>query len=145
MGEEASAITDTYALIAQAAGEISKTAEKYLESLRRGEIEGIIHPLIVYEFLLQYYRGRLPAFKSVDETAEFLKMYFTSKPISNELSEQAVAIKRRARRIEQKLKRTLSVCDAVTIALAKQLGSPIVTGDEDLSSVAENEKVRVVW
>ncbi len=145
MGEEAAAVIDTYALMAEATDEVTEKAEKYLQAVRRGEIKGIIHPLIAYEFLLQYYRGRLPAFKSLDEPIDFLKTYFVTKPISDGLSDQAASIKNRGRRIEQRLKRILSACDALTIALAKQLGSPIVTGDEDLRSVAENEKVNVVW
>lgn len=43
-----------------------------------------------------------------------------------------------------KLKRSLSVCDSLTIAIAKRAKSPII-GDKDLRAVAEKENVDIIW
>ena len=42
-------------------------------------------------------------------------------------------------------RRRLSVADATTIAIAKVENMPIVTGDIDLSYVAKNLGVSIIW
>lgn len=42
-------------------------------------------------------------------------------------------------------KRTLSLADATTIALALKYNAPVLTGDIDLSYVAERLGVEVIW
>lgn len=44
-----------------------------------------------------------------------------------------------------RLKRSLSVCDSLTIAIAKRTKSPIMTGDKDLQVIAEKENVDIIW
>ncbi|RLE71850.1 MAG: hypothetical protein DRJ37_04095 [Thermoprotei archaeon] len=42
-------------------------------------------------------------------------------------------------------KRKLSACDALTIAVGKILNLPILTGDKDLSYMAEKIGVEIIW
>jgi predicted nucleic acid-binding protein len=41
--------------------------------------------------------------------------------------------------------RRLSVADAVTLTIAMKLGAQIVTGDKDLTYVAQHMGVKVIW
>lgn len=60
-------VVDTYALMTKATGEINPEADTHLEDVRVGRVRGIIHPLITYEFLLQFHKGRIPIFKTSSE------------------------------------------------------------------------------
>lgn len=131
--------------MAKATGEISPRANECLEDIRREKIEGIIHPMITYEFLLQYHKKRLPIFRETTEVLDFLETHFSTVKISNELASAAAEIKSRSIALLARLKRYLSACDSLTIAVAKQTGSPIVSGDRDLRVVAEMENVKVIW
>jgi len=138
-------VVDTYALIAKATGEITERADRCLKDIREGRILGVIHPLILYEFLLQIYRGRIPIFKSADEALEFLKTYFSIINLENNIVSMAAEIRYKSEELLVKLKRHLSVCDSITIAIAKHIESPILSGDLDLKSVAKKENIKVIW
>ena len=146
MGEALKAVVvDTYALMARATSEITPRAEACLESVRRGKVKGIIHPLITYEFLLQFHRGRMPIFTTTSEALGFLEEHFSTIEISNQVALMAAEVRFRSDELTVKLKRRLSVCDSVTIAIAKEWKSPIVSGDIDLQTVAEKEHVEIIW
>lgn len=138
-------IVDTYALMAKATGEITPKANRYLENVRSGRIKGKIHPVITYEFLLQFYEERIPVFKTPEETLDFLETYFSTAELSNSLALTAAEIRFKSEALLTKLKRSLSVCDSLTIAIAKKTKLPIMTGDKDLQAVAEKEKLDIIW
>ena len=138
-------IIDTYALMAKATGEITPKANRYLEDVRRGRMNGVIHPIITYEFLLQFYKGRIPIFKTAEESLGFLETYFSTAELSNALSLLAAEIRFKSDALLNTLRRSLSVCDSLTVALAKKTKSPIMTGDKDLQAVAEKESVGLIW
>jgi len=138
-------VVDTYALMAKATGEITDKANECLEDVRVRRLEGVIHPLITYEFLLQVHKGRIPVFRSTDEALDFLETYFSIINLENNIAYMAAEIRYKSKRMLMKLKRNLSVCDSVTIALAKHIGSPILSGDPDLKRVAKEEGVEVIW
>jgi len=138
-------IIDTYALMAKATGEITSKANKCLENVREGKLKGVIHPVITYEFLLQFYRRRIPVFATSKETLDFLETYFSTANLSNNVALTAAEIRFKSDALLAKLKRELSVCDSLTIAIAKKTKSPIITGDKDLQAVAEKENVDTIW
>lgn len=138
-------IVDTYALMAKATGEITPKANKCLENIRRGKFKGVIHPIIAYEFLLQFYKGRTPIFKTPRETLDFLETYFSTAELSNNVILIAAEIRFKSNALLPKLKRSLSVCDSLTIAIAKKKKFPILTGDKDIQIVAEKENVDIIW
>lgn len=138
-------IVDTYALMAKATGEISNEADKWLEEIRRGRSKGMIHPMITYEFLLQFHRKRIPVFRDVDEALTFLETYFDVMKLDNQVVSVAAEIKSKSRDLVTRLRRHLSICDSVTIAIAREEGYPILTGDEDLQAIAIRENVKVIW
>lgn len=146
MGEALRAVAvDTYALMAKATSEITPKADACLENVKRGRVKGIIHPLITYEFLLQFYKGRMPIFTTSSEALEFLEGHFSTVEISNRVALEAAEVKFKSVELIAKLKRHLSVCDSVTIAIAKDWKSPIVSGDKDLQTVAKKERVEIIW
>lgn len=140
-------VVDTYALMAKATSEITPRADECLENIKRGKIKGMIHPLITYEFLLQFHKGRMPIFEASSEALEFLEGHFSTVEISNQVALEAAEIRFKSERLIVKLKRQLSVCDSVTIAIAKEWKSPIVSGDKDLQTVktAKKEYVDIIW
>jgi len=138
-------IIDTYALMAKATGEITPKANRCLEDIRNEKLRGIIHPIITYEFLLQFYKGRIPIFKTSEETLDFLETYFSTAELSNSVALLAAEIRFKSDELVTKLKRTLSVCDSLTIAIAKKTKSPTITGDKDLQAAAEKENVDTIW
>jgi len=131
--------------MAKATGEITPKANKCLENIRRGNFKGVIHPIIAYEFLLQFYKGRIPVFKTPGETWDFLETYFSMTELSNNVVLMAAEIRFKSDALLTKLKRSLSVCDSLTIAIAKRRKSPILTGDKDLQAVAKKENVAIIW
>jgi len=138
-------IIDTYAIMAKATGEITPKANRHLEDIRSEKLRGVIHPVITYEFLLQFYKGRIPIFKTSEETLDFLETYFSTAELSNSVALMAAEIRFKSDELVTKLKRNLSVCDSLTIAIAKETKSPIITGDKDLQAVAEKENVDMIW
>jgi len=138
-------VVDTYALMSKATSEITPKADACLDHVKRGKIKGIIHPLITYEFLLQVYKGRMPIFTASNEALDFLEGHFSTVEISNRAALIAAEVKSKSESLILKLKRHLSVCDAVTIAIAKEWKSPIISGDKDLQAVAEKEHVEIIW
>jgi len=145
MGETIATIVDTYALMAEATGEITEEARGVLDDVRRKRVLGVIHPLITYEFLTQYYRNRLPAFDSPREALEFLNTYFRTENLTNDIATVAADIKVKGLTLVSKMSRHLSSCDALTIALAKTGGYRILSGDQDLRIIAGKEGVVVIW
>jgi predicted nucleic acid-binding protein len=131
--------------MAKATGEITSKANQCLENVRRGKLKGIIHPVIIYEFLLQFYKGRIPIFKTPEETLDFLETYFSTAKLSNNVALTAAEIRFKSDMLLTKLKRNLSVCDSLTIAIAKREKLPIITGDKDLRAVAGKENVDTIW
>jgi len=138
-------IVDTYALMAKATGEITSEANDCLESVRSGKLRGIIHPIITYEFLLQFYKGRLPVFVDSAQALEFLETHFSTMNISSDMASKAAEIRFRSSKLLTKLRRRLSVCDSLTITIAKETNSSVLTGDKDLQTVAEKENVTTIW
>jgi len=62
--------------MAKATGEITPKANECLENVRSGKLKGTIHPVITYEFLLQFHRGRIPIFETPEETLGFPRNIF---------------------------------------------------------------------
>ena len=144
MGEKVrKVIVDTYALMSKASGEITAKANEYLNNVRIGKVKGLIHPIIVYEFLLQVVRRRIPIFTSAEEALDFLESYFLTVKVENRLAMETA--KMRVKSEKQLKQRRLSICDAFTIALAKSIKASIITGDKDLQAIAEQEGIKVIW
>jgi len=57
----------------------------------------------------------------------------------------AAEIRFKSEALVTRLKRNLSVCDSLTIAIAKKTKTPIMTGDKALQVVAEKENVDIIW
>ena len=151
MAKETNAvIVDTYAIIADLLGEAPRTAREVLDRVRTKSLRGIIHFLVIYELAYHYIKGRLP-FLDVNELMEFLRRYFSIVNLSPVMAVRAAEIKFYGDKllkqsISRKLKRrSLSIGDALTIYLAKSLNAPILTGDADLTYVAREFKVKVIW
>ncbi|MFQ5710265.1 MAG: PIN domain-containing protein [Candidatus Geothermarchaeales archaeon] len=138
-------VVDTYALMARATGEITPRGNECLEDIRRGKFRGIIHPIITYEFLLQFYKGRMPIFKAAGEALDFLETHFSTLGLTNPIALIAAEIRFKSQDLTDKIKRHLSVCDSITIAIAKKMKSPIVSGDQDLQTVANKENIDIIW
>jgi len=143
-------VVDTYALIADLTGQITPTAARVLDYVRIGRVEGVIHYLIIYELSYHWMRGRLP-FRNEEELLEFIETYFRVASIDSELALEASRIKLAGDRmlrdasVEKLRRRKLSASDCTTIALARRLRVPIVTGDSDLVYVAERMGIEVIW
>jgi len=143
-------VVDTYAIMADLTGQATPFATKVLDSIRVGEVKGVVHYLIVYELAYHWRKGRLP-FRDEKELVEFIDTYFDLVDLSPEIATRAAQVKirgdellKQAKRIELR-RRKLAVSDATTIVLALDLKAPIVTGDIDLSYVAKRLGVRVIW
>jgi len=80
-----SVIVDTYAILSMAFDQLGKSAEEYMLKIREGEIVGVVTPMIVYELIVHWLRGRIPSFQSVDEVKTFLYSYFTVNDKSGRL------------------------------------------------------------
>ena len=61
---------------------MAEKARKVLEEIRRGRIEGLIPITVVYEYVVHWIRGRIPALKSLDEVVTYIKSYFRVEPLS---------------------------------------------------------------
>ena len=122
-----------------------------MEEIRRGRIEGLIPVSVVYEYVVHWLRGRIPALKSLDEVVTYIKSYFRVEPLSFEDYVEAAMIKVRGDEMLRKAEdetlktRRLSIIDSTVIALARKKGIPILSGDKDLAYVATKEGVEVIW
>jgi len=149
-GKIKAVIVDTYALMADLTSQATPVAARILDSIRLGIIKGIIHYFIVYELSYHWMKGHLP-FHDEKELMEFINTYFNIHDLDPGLAIEASRIKLHGDRLlrsagEKELRhRKLSVCDSTTIALAKRLNTPIVTGDKDLTYVAREMGVKVLW
>ncbi|BES82684.1 PIN domain-containing protein [Pyrodictium abyssi] len=150
MGRKARAVVDTYAIIADLTGQATSRAAELLEGVRLGSIEGILHYLVVYELSYHWRRGRLP-FRDEEELLDFIDSYFTVKALDNVIAVKASGVKLLGDQLLAKAedprlrRRRLSVADATTIAIAMMENAPIVTGDADLSYVARNLGIGIIW
>ena len=86
---------------------------------------------------------------SEEELLTFISSYFKVYRLSESLTAKAAGVKVRGDEMlssSSSLRhRRLSACDSLTIAIALEEGIPIVSGDKDLSYVAERLGVKVVW
>jgi len=139
-------IVDTYAIIAYFTGEISNEAKTVLDNVRFGKAKGVIHYLLIYELAYHWRNGKIP-FSSEKEFLEFVDYYFEVAELTPNLALKATLVKVKGDELLKKseLKRKLSIADSTTIALALEKSLPIVTGDKDLSTVAKNLGVRIIW
>lgn len=148
--ETRAVVVDTFALIADLTGQAPQEAVRILDGVRVGRIEGVIHYLIVYELAYHWRRGRLP-FRGEDELLEFINTYFNVKPLDAATAVEASRLKILGDELLEASgdpglkRRRLSITDATTIALARKLRAPILTGDTDLSYVAQRLGVNVLW
>jgi predicted nucleic acid-binding protein len=144
-------IIDTYALMAIVYDEVSDKAREILESIRRGEIKGLIPVTVVYEYVIHWLRGRIIAFKNIDEVITYLKTYFRIINLDVEDYVRAAQIKvlgeeyLRSSNIEELKSRSLSFTDSTILALAEKLEIPILTNDKDLCYVALKMGVKTLW
>ncbi len=143
-------VVDTYALMADLTGQSTLKAIELLDSIRIGKTKGIIHYLIIYELSYHWRKGRLP-FRDEEELMEFVNTYFSIYRLDLALMIDSSKIKiigdnylRNSRRRDLRNRR-LSVSDSLTIAIAKRLNIPIITGDKDLSYVARKMGIKVIW
>ncbi len=143
-------VVDTYAIMADLLGQATPPAVNVLESIRVGDTRGILHYLIIYELTYHWRKGRLP-FHDENELLEFIGTYFDVINLNPKIAVEAAQIKVKGDQMlkqssEKILKRRkLSVSDATSIALAKALKAPIVTGDADLMYVARKMDVQILW
>ncbi len=151
MGEETRRVlVDTYAIIADLTGQVTPKARQLLEEIRLGVAEGVLHYLIIYELFYHWRRGRLP-FRDEEELLDFVNSYFIVKALDTTIAIKASEVKLLGDRLlvaasnPRLRRRRLSVADATTIAIAKVENMPIVTGDIDLSYVAKNLGVSIIW
>ncbi|MEM1627196.1 MAG: PIN domain-containing protein [Sulfolobaceae archaeon] len=138
-------VVDTYALLSMAFGELTKKAEEVMLDIRSRKIEGIITPAIVFEFTVHWLRGRIPALKSLSEVKSFLQSYFSVIDLSFEDFIEGAKIKVEGDKIVSTIGRKLSIVDAISIQTAKKLKAKILTGDKDLTLVANKMGIEVIW
>ena len=143
-------IVDTYALMADLTGQAPPAALSVLEDVRRGRVSGTIHYLVIYELAYHWLRGRLP-FKDGEELLTFVDAYFTVAALDPGLAVSAAKVKMegdamlRESEDPELRRRRLSAADAATIALARRLDAPIITGDKDLTHMARSLGIKVIW
>lgn len=142
-------VVDTYAILAMAYGELGRNAEEVLLRIRRGEAVGYLPATVAYELSVHWLRGKIPALKSVEELKTFITKYFRVVELKLDDYIESAKIKvegdemlRGSPELED---RSLSIVDSTIIRLALELNAPIVTGDKDLSHVAERKGVKIVW
>ncbi|MCD6114523.1 MAG: PIN domain-containing protein [Thermoprotei archaeon] len=108
------------------------------------------HYLVVYEPTYHWRKGRLP-FRNEEELLDFVSTYFNIANLTPKIAVAAALIKiegDKALRSSEETRlrrRKLSTSDAITIALAQKLKKPIITGDKDLTYVAEKIGIRTIW
>jgi len=142
-------VVDTYAILAMAYGELGRNAEEVLLRIRRGEAVGYLLATVAYELSVHWLRGKIPALKSVEELKTFITKYFRVVELklddyieSAKIKVEGDEVLRGSPELEG---RSLSIVDSTIIRLALKLNAPIVTGDKDLSYVAERKGVKIIW
>jgi len=144
-------IIDTYTLLAIVYDEVSNRARNVLEDIRRGRTRGILPITVVYEYIIHWLKGRIPALKDLNEVIAYLLSYFKIADLSFEDYIEAAKIKVKGDEILRKAEdeslrlRRLSIVDSTVIALAHRMRAPILTGDRDLTYVALRENVETIW
>jgi len=144
-------VVDTYTLIAIAYDEVGERARDVLNGIRRGRIEGLVPATVVYEYVVHWLRGRIPALRSLDEVVTYLRSYFRVEPLGLDDYMEAAKIKVRGDEMLRKAEdealrsRRLSIVDSTVIALAHRVRAPILSGDRDLTYVAVKEGIEVIW
>jgi len=122
-----------------------------LNSIRMGRIEGLIPITVVYEYLVHWFRGRIPALRSLDEAITYLRSYFRIERLELDDYIEAAKIKVRGDEVLKEAEdealrgRKLSIVDSTVIALARRARVPILSGDRDLTYVAIKEGIEVLW
>jgi len=135
-------VVDTYALMAMVFGELSSKAENIMCSIYKGEVTGIVPETVAYEYTIQWYKGRIPALKNIDEVKAFLKTYFIVRKLEFEDYIKAAEIKVMGDKLlaesgdENLMQRRLSLVDSTVLTVALSEKCPILTGDRDLTYVA---------
>ena len=142
---EEKAVIDTYAILAMAYGTLSERARDVMLKVREGRVEGLIPTTVAYELAVHWLRGRLPALKSVDELRTFLTSYFKVVELSLDDYLESARVKSEGDKLVSSMGRRLSFVDSTVIHVAKKLRAVIVSGDKDLTAVAESMGVEVVW
>lgn len=142
---EEKAVIDTYAILAMAYGTLSERARDVMLKVREGRVEGLIPTTVAYELAVHWLRGRLPALKSMDELRTFLTSYFKVVELSLDDCLESARVKSEGDKLVSSMGRRLSFVDSTVIHVAKKLRAVIVSGDKDLTAVAESMGVEVVW
>ena len=126
-------------------GTLSERARDVMLKVREGRVEGLIPTTVAYELAVHWLRGRLPALKSLDELRTFLTSYF--KVVEHSLDDylERARVKSIGDKLVSSMGRRLSFVDSTVIHVAKKLRAVIVSGDKDLTAVAESMGVEVVW
>ncbi len=143
-------IVDTYAIISDFNGTIPRRVYSIMEGIRTGIVKGIVHSGIIYELVLLWLKGRLP-FKDLNEVSLFVEGYFQYVSLDIKDIFLAGQIKMKGDSMladarDPSLRgRRLSFSDASSIALAIDKDRPIISGDADLTYVARNLGVNVIW
>ncbi len=144
-------IVDTYALLAMAFGELSDVATQTLQSIRSGRVVGVVPVTVVYEYLIHWHRGRIPALRTLEEALTFLTTYFRVENLSlvdwvkaAEIKHEGDAMLKEASDPALRV-RKLSIVDSTVIVCALKLRAPILTGDRDLAYVATRFGVETIW
>ncbi len=149
--EKERVVVDTYALLAIVYDEVSSVGRVVLERIRSGEIEGLLPVTVAYEYIVHWYRGRIPALKNIDEVLAYLNTYFNLTMLSIDEYVEAARIKvlgdrlLRESGVEELIGRRLSIVDSTVLAIAYKRNLPILTGDKDLAYVAEKIGLEVIW
>ncbi len=144
-------IIDTYALLAMVYDEVGMEARRVLEEVYKGNVKGLIPVIVMYEYIIHWSRGRIPALKSLDEVTTYLKSYFKIINLDYEDYIEAAMIKIRGDKLlkeaeDPNLKnRRLSIVDSTIIALAHRRKTPIITGDKDLTYIATKQGIKTIW
>ena len=146
-----SVVIDTYALLSMAYGEVGSKAKEVLEEIRRGKVIGVLPVTVIYEYIVHWHRGRIPALKSIEEVITFLSTYFKVENLTLSDWIKAAETKYYGDKLlkeaeDQSLRaRSLSIIDSTIIAVALRLKTPIVSGDLDLTYVARNMGIEIIW
>ena len=144
-------VVDTYTLLAIAYDEVGVKARRILEAIRLGRVRGLIPVTVVYEYVIHWLRGRIPALKNIDEVETYLKTYFKIIDLGYQDYVRAAEIKVRGDELlrgsrDEKLRyRRLSFVDSTIIAVAIRRKAPIVSGDRDLAYVASRYNAAIIW
>ncbi len=144
-------IIDTYALMAIVYDEVGKEAMKVLNDVKLGKVKGLIPTTVAYEYVIHWLRGRIPGLKSINEVITYLRRYFKVIELTFEDFIEAAKIKIEGDELLKKARderlriRRLSIVDSTVIISALKRGVPIITGDTDLTYVANSKGIKVIW